>query len=113
MTTQVPESTRLSRRRVVLSITAAAPAAALVVACGAESTAPKPAAAPVTITYMSNLAETHPEGDTRLKNLAEFNATNTQKITVNVEEGKAASNETKVKSLAAGGTPPDLFYTAY
>ena len=69
--------------------------------------------APVTITYLSNLAETHPEGDARLRNLAEFNATNTMKITVEVAEGKAASSETKVKSLAAGGTAPDIFYTAY
>lgn len=105
----------LSRRCLVLGLTAGAPAAVLVTACGGagETGAPKPASAPVTITYMSNLPETHPEGDARLKNLAEFNATNTQKITVNVEEGKAVSSETKLKSLAAGGTPPDLFYTAY
>ena len=113
MTTPGPQPRQLSRRRMVLGLRAAAPAAALVAACGAETSAPTPASAPVTITYMSNLPETHPEGETRLKNLAEFNATNTQKITVNVEEGKASSNETKIKSLAAGGTPPDLYYTAY
>jgi ABC-type glycerol-3-phosphate transport system substrate-binding protein len=83
-------------------------------ACGEASPAtPARSSAPVTITYLSNLAETHPEGDARLKNLAEFNATNTMKITVDVAEGKASSNETKVKSLAAAGSPPDIFYTAY
>jgi multiple sugar transport system substrate-binding protein len=86
----------------------------VVAACG-ESTPAAPALSsmPVTITYLSNLAETHPEGETRLKNLAEFNASNTLKITVDVAEGKASSNETKVKSLAAAGTAPDMFYTAY
>ena len=100
-------------RRSILAAATTAPAAALAAACGPDSGPPKPAAGPVTITYLSNLVETHPEGEARLKNLAEFNATNTQKITVNLEEGKAASNETKVKSLAAAGTPPDIFYTAY
>jgi sn-glycerol 3-phosphate transport system substrate-binding protein len=103
--------TRPTRRTVLGLIGVGLPALA---ACGeASSETPARSSAPVTITYLSNLAETHPEGDARLKNLAEFNATNTMKITVDVAEGKAASTETKVKSLAAGGTPPDIFYTAY
>ena len=104
---------RTSRRRLALGLAAVAPAAGAVLACGAAGGAPKPAAGPVTISYLSNLAETHPEGAVRLKLLTEFNATNTQEITVNVEDGKAASTEAKVKALAAAGTPPDLFYTAY
>jgi multiple sugar transport system substrate-binding protein len=80
--------------------------------CG-EGAAPAPASAPVTVTYHSGLAETHPTGATRLELLDEFNRTNTQKITVDLAEGRAATNETKAKTLAAAGTPPQLFYTPY
>lgn len=101
-------------RRRVLEMAGAGVTALVVAACGdATSGTPAKSSGPVTITYLSNLPETHPEGAARLKNLAEFNSTNTLKITVNVEEGKAASTETKVKSLAAAGTSPDMFYTAY
>ncbi len=88
-------------------------AAAAVTACGAESSAPAPASGPVTVTYHSGLPETHPTGATRLQLLEEFNRTNTQKITVDLAEGKATTNEAKAKTLAAGGTPPLLFYTPY
>ena len=107
----------LSRRTFVLGLTAAAPATALVTACGAgtssDAGAPKPVAAPVTVTYMSNLPETHPEGEARLSLLNEFSTTNEQKITVNVEEAKASISLDKIKALAAGGTPPDFAYFAY
>ncbi len=81
--------------------------------CGAESTTPQPASAPITITYHSGLPETHPTGATRLQLLEEFNRTNTQKITVDVTEGRGQTSETKAKTLAAAGTPPQLFYTPY
>jgi multiple sugar transport system substrate-binding protein len=67
----------------------------------------------VTLTYMSNLAESHPEGAARLALLDEFNKTNELKISVNVEEGRAATALDKYKSLAAGGSPPDFGYVAY
>src|SRR6478752_893133 len=68
--------------------------------CGAESATPLPASTPVTITYHSGLPETHPTGATRLQLLEEFNRTNTQKITVDLAEGKATTNEAKAKTLA-------------
>lgn len=105
-------SARPTRRRVLGLLGAGLPLVAA--ACGEASPGtPAKTSGPVTITYMSNLPETHPEGDARLKLLDEFSTTNSQKITVNVTEGKAATTETKVKSLAAGGTPPDMYYTAY
>ena len=89
MTNLSKQPRTLSRRTFVLGLTAAAPATALVTACGAgtssDAGAPKPVAAPVTVTYMSNLPETHPEGEARLSLLNEFSTTNEQKITVNVE----------------------------
>ena len=48
----------------------------------------------------------------RLQLLEEFNRTNTQKITVDLTEGQAATTETKAKTLAAPA-PPNLFYVAY
>jgi multiple sugar transport system substrate-binding protein len=87
--------------------------AAAVTACGAENSAPAPASGPVTVAYHSGLPETHPTGATRLQLLEEFNRSNTQKITVDLAEGKATTNEAKAKTLAAGGTPPLLFYTPY
>ena len=106
-------STMWSRRR-TLTVLGAASGAGVLAACGgaAESPAAK-ISAPVTISYMSNLADTNPEGDARLKNLAEFTATNTQKIVVNVTEAKASVANDKLKSLASAGTPPDLYYIAY
>jgi multiple sugar transport system substrate-binding protein len=108
-------STRLTRRRVVAlagSALPVLPVSLALAACGGEAAPPKQQG-PVTITYMSNLAETHPEGAARLFLLDEFSKSNDLKITVNVDEGRASSNETKIKALAAAGTPPDLYYTAY
>jgi multiple sugar transport system substrate-binding protein len=70
-------------------------------------------AGPVTITYMSSLAETHPEGAARLELLADYNRSNELGITVDVSEGKAATNPEKMLTLGAGGTPPDLYYAAF
>jgi len=62
---------------------------------------------------MSNLPDTHPEGAARLFVLDEFNKTNDSKITVNLDDGKAITDLPKFKSLAAGGTPPDLYFAGY
>jgi multiple sugar transport system substrate-binding protein len=43
----------------------------------------------------------------------EFNATNTHGITVDLSGAGAATAVDKFKSLAAGGTPPDVIFTAY
>ena len=88
----------------------------LLAACGgpaapaASSSATKK---PVTVTYLSNLAETHPEGAARLKLLEEFNAINPHQISVDLSGAKAATPVDKYKSLAAGGTPPDVIFSAY
>ena len=58
----------------------------------------------MTITYHSGLPETHPTGAAR-QLLEEFNRTNTQKITVDLTEGQAATTETKAKTLAAPAPP--------
>jgi ABC-type glycerol-3-phosphate transport system substrate-binding protein len=68
---------------------------------------------PASVTYMSNLPETHPEGMARLALLQEFNATNAQQITVVLDEARGATTLDKLKTLAAGGTPPDLAYVDY
>jgi multiple sugar transport system substrate-binding protein len=87
-------------------------AAAGLAACGA-SPSPVRTRGPVTITYMSGLPETHPTGAARLALMAEYNQTNTDKITVDVEPARGITDETKAKSLAAAGTPPDLLYVGY
>lgn len=84
----------------------------LAVACGQES-APTQTKAPVTVRYMSNLPEILPEGAARLAGFDEFNKTNDQKITINVEEGKAVTDLAKFKSLASAGSTPDLYFSSY
>ncbi|MGH2371245.1 MAG: ABC transporter substrate-binding protein, partial [Chloroflexota bacterium] len=81
--------------------------------CGGDNAPPAPARGPVTITYHSGLPETHPTGATRIELLEEFNRANTQQITVDLSDGRAATNVTKAKTLAAAGTPPQLYYTPY
>jgi len=88
--------------------------ALLASACGgAPASAPAKTTGPVTVTYMSNLPETHPEGEARLSLLKEFTSTNPSQITVNLTEAVASITLDKIKALAAGGTPPDLAYFAY
>jgi ABC-type glycerol-3-phosphate transport system substrate-binding protein len=93
--------------------TAAGAGALALAACGGDAAPAASTAKPVTVTYMSNLAETHPEGAARLKVLTEFNATNQDKITVDLASGRDATAVDKYKALAAGGTPPDVIFTAY
>jgi multiple sugar transport system substrate-binding protein len=88
-------------------------AAAALAACAGPEAAPSRLKGPVTVTYMSGLAETHPTGEARLALMAEYNKTGTQQITVDIEPARGATNETKAKALAAAGTPPDLLYTPY
>jgi multiple sugar transport system substrate-binding protein len=103
-------------RRGHLRAVAGVGATAALAGCGAsgatEQTA-APAKTPVTINYMSQLVETHPDGAMRLELIDSFNRTNELGITVNTAEGKAATNMDKIKALAAGGSPPDLYYQPY
>jgi multiple sugar transport system substrate-binding protein len=108
-------SRRTLRRRAMLAVLGGAGGAALA-ACAAAGDAPAAkATGPVTVTFMHNDSNTpeRPEGFTRIVLLDEFTRTNTQKITVNVAEAQAAVANDKLKSLAAAGTPPALYYSGY
>ena len=105
---------KAATRRGFIGVGAIGVGALALAACGEQGTpTATPAGQPVTVTYLSNLAETHPEGAARLKLLTEFNATNTHKITVDLASGRDATAVDKFKALAAGGTPPDVIFTAY
>jgi ABC-type glycerol-3-phosphate transport system substrate-binding protein len=67
----------------------------------------------VKLAYLSNLAETHPEAVARLALLAEYQKEFASKVTIDVEGAKAATPLDKYKTLAAGGSAPDLGYVAY
>ena len=105
---------KMSRRH-VLGTAASAVSAAALAACGTGETAPAKSSGPITITFMHNDSNTaaRPEGLTRVALLDEFTKTNTQKITVNVDEAQASVSNDKLKALAAAGTPPHLYYIAY
>jgi multiple sugar transport system substrate-binding protein len=104
-----------SRRRAVATLGAVGGAAALA-ACGeAPTAAPAKSSGPVTISFMQNDSNTadRPEGSTRVSLLDEFSKTNSQKIVVNLDDAQANTSNDKLKSLAAAGTPPHLYYIAY
>jgi len=107
---------RRTTRRLILSA-GVGTIGALAGACGdggsAGSGAPAPSAGPVKLAYLSNLAETHPEGAARLGLLAEYQKEFASKVSIDIEGGKAATPLDKYKSLAAGGSAPDLGYVAY
>src|SRR5687768_3234590 len=87
---------------------AAVPAFVAVAGCGALGGSPAPLSVPVSVTYLSHLGETHPEGKGYLDLLEEFNRTNQEQITVKLEEGRPATGYDKMLALAAAGTPADL-----
>lgn len=90
-------------------------AAAAVAGCGPldrlTGTPAPQLSGPVTVSYISNLAETHPEGAARLALLQEFTTTNALGISVRHEAGDV--NLEKLKTVSAAGTPPDLAYFNY
>src|SRR5215216_1591152 len=93
-------------RRAYLAAAAGSVGTGALSACAGATPAPAAqSSAPVTLTYMSNLVNTHPAGNARLQLLDEFNKTNTQKITVDVRDGQVATSNEKVKALAVAGTP--------
>ncbi|MGH2351446.1 MAG: extracellular solute-binding protein [Chloroflexota bacterium] len=109
----VSAAQRVTRRRHLRGAVGLGAAAALVGCDVSGQTAPPATAAPVTITYMSSLPETHPEGATRLELLANYNRSNELNITVDVSEGQARTTPEKMLTLGAAGTPPDLYYSAF
>jgi multiple sugar transport system substrate-binding protein len=108
---------RVTRRRALTAL-ASLSGTAVLAACATPATpgeAPAQATGPVTVSFMHNDSNTaaRPEGATRVALLDEYSKTNTQKITVDVAEAQASVPNDKLKSLAAAGTPPDLYYIAY
>lgn len=105
-------NTYLTRAQ-VLKAGAGALSAVGLMACAGTAATPSRLKGPVSVTYVSGLPETHPTGEARLALMTEYNKTNTQQITVNIESARATTDETKAKAMAAAGTSPDLFYVAY
>ena len=99
---------RPTRRRVLRWGAVSAPALAAFTGCDAIGQTPAPVAVPVSITYVSHLAETHPEGKAYMDLLGAFNRSNQEKITVNLEEARAAVGYDKMLTLSAAGTPADF-----
>src|SRR5215213_11623458 len=79
-------SGRVTRARVLRAGVGTVAAGALA-ACGSEA-APARTKGPVTVTYISGLPETHPTGEARLTLMREFNKTNAQQITVDIEPAR-------------------------
>ena len=100
-------------RRQMLGGAGAAGAAGVLGACSAGTGPAAKVTAPVSLLYFSNLQYEQPEGQARYELLEEWNSTNTQKITVRMDEGKARTELDKLKTLAAAGTPPDFAFVGY
>jgi ABC-type glycerol-3-phosphate transport system substrate-binding protein len=102
--------TTASRRRILLGGAGSIGAFALA-ACGAETPAP-PAAAlqPAKLTWWSNLADTHPESQTRVKIIEDFNA---QMKPVEVMPEKFGASLTNIKAVIAADTAPDTYFIAW
>jgi multiple sugar transport system substrate-binding protein len=62
------------------------------------------------ITWWSNLADTHPESQTRVKIIEEFNATSKP---VEVVPEKFGASLTNIKAVIAADTPPDTYFIAW
>ncbi|HEU5318281.1 MAG TPA: extracellular solute-binding protein [Chloroflexota bacterium] len=100
----------LSRRRLVLGSTAVS-AAAIATACGAgQSSTPPAALQPAKLTWWSNLADTHPESQTRVKIIEDFNA---QMKPVEVVPEKFGASLTNIKAVIAADTAPDTYFVAW
>src|SRR5687768_250897 len=80
---------------------AAVPGFAAMAGCGALGSSPAPQSAPVSVTYISHLGETHPEGKGYLDLLEEYNRSNQEKITVKLEEARPATGYDKMLTLSA------------
>ena len=109
----LPSMTRRSAVMRGSGVGMALAASGAMAACAGSQSVPTRVKGPVTVSYMSGLAETHPTGEARLALMAEYNQTSGEQVTVDVESARAATNETKAKTLGAAGTPPDLLYTPY
>jgi multiple sugar transport system substrate-binding protein len=104
-------STSISRRRLVLGGTTSLGAVALAACGGAEgNTAPAAALQPAKITWWSNLADTHPESQTRVKIIEDFNA---QMKPVEVTPEKFGASLTNIKAVIAADTAPDTYFIAW
>jgi multiple sugar transport system substrate-binding protein len=99
----------LSRRSLVLGGAAVAPVA-LATACGADPSTPTAALQPARVMWWSNLADTHPESQTRVKIIEDFNA---QMKPVEVVPEKFGASLTNIKAVIAADTAPDTYFIAW
>ena len=103
-------NTTVSRRRLVLG-GASISAVVLATACGAQgATTPPAALQPAKLTWWSNLADTHPESQTRVKLIEDFNA---QFQPVEVVPEKFGASLTNIKAVIAADTAPDTYFIAW
>jgi multiple sugar transport system substrate-binding protein len=104
-------NTTISRRRLVLGGAGSLTAVALA-ACGGtdSSTAPTGALQPAKLTWWSNLADTHPESQTRVKIIEDFNA---QMKPVEIVPEKFGASLTNIKAVIAADTAPDTYFIAW
>jgi multiple sugar transport system substrate-binding protein len=100
----------LSRRSLVLGGIAAVPTVALATACGADQSTPTAALQPARVMWWSNLADTHPESQTRVKIIEDFNA---QMKPVEVVPEKFGATLVNMKAAIAADTSPDTYFIAW
>src|SRR5688500_680143 len=100
----------VTRRSFVLGTAAAAPVMALAAACGADQSTPAAALQPARIMWWSNLADTHPESQTRVKIIEDFNA---ELKPVEVVPEKCGATLVNMKAAIAADTAPDTYFIAW
>ena len=90
-------------------------------AAGAQGAQGAAAKAPVPVVFYQGLPESHPSGAARLRTLEIYNDTvgPEQGIYVDLSNStasapnKGGNNVTKIKTLVAAGTPPDMYVLGY
>ncbi|HEX2036411.1 MAG TPA: hypothetical protein VHS99_19685 [Chloroflexota bacterium] len=87
-------------------------AAALATACAGPPAGAPPSGGtqPVSLTWWSNLGDTHPESKTRVQIIEEFNAASKP---VQVVPEKFGASLTNIKATIAADTPPDTYFIAW
>ncbi len=88
---------------------------------GAQGAAGAAGKIPTTVSFWSGIGANHPSGAARLDTLKLFNETMSEELNIIVDlsnseaaaQGEGRVSEDKVKTMVAGGTPPDFYVLAY